>query len=156
MPARNWAADIVLGAWSIVKGLAVTLRNAARPRVTQNYPAQPTQVYPAYRGRMQHLRDAEGRLKCTACLACQKACPTLAIPTIEGDENKGRERRARNYVWDAGRCFFCNFCVEACPFDAIVLSREYSVVGETREELQLDLPRLLEPAKGELRGGERA
>lgn len=158
MRNRNWLADIVLGAWSIVKGLAVTLQNAARPRITQDYPAKPTRIYPGYRGRLQQLRDAEGRLKCTACLACQKACPTLALPTIEGDANKGRERRVKHYVWDAGRCFFCGLCVEACPFDAIVLSQDYSVVGETREELQYDLTRLLEPARGEVRerrGGKR-
>ena len=83
---------------------------------------------PALAGPLGHLRDEEGRLKCTACLACQKACPSAAIPTIEGDEKKGKERRAKTYVWDAGRCLYCGYCVEACPFDAIVMTQDYSIV----------------------------
>jgi len=144
----NLLAEIVIGAWSIVKGLAVTFQNALRPRVTRNYPAQHTIVSPRYRGRMVHLRDETGRLRCTACLACQKACPTLAIPLIEGDEKKGRERRARNYVWDWSRCLFCNLCVEACPFDAIRLGQQYTVVSASREGFRIELAELLEPERG--------
>ncbi len=148
MTRRHWLPDIVLGSWSIVKGLAVTLRNSARPRVTLDYPAKPATIHPRYRGRLQHLRDETGRLKCTACLACQKACPTIALPTIEGDDQKGREKRAKTYIWDSGRCLFCGYCVEACPFDALRMTQAYSVVGETREALQVGLEELLEPKGG--------
>jgi NADH-quinone oxidoreductase subunit I len=145
---RHWLWDIVVGLWSIANGLAVTLRNTARPRVTLDYPAKPVPIFPRYRGRLQHLRDETGRLKCTACLACQKACPTIALPTIEGDDKKGKEKRAKTYLWDAGRCLFCGYCVEACPFDAIRMTMDYSVVGETREALHLGLEQLLEPRGG--------
>jgi NADH-quinone oxidoreductase subunit I len=148
MTRRHWLPDIVLGTWSIVKGLAVTLRNTARPRVTLDYPAKPAPIYPRYRGRLQHLRDEEGRLKCTACLACQKACPTNALPTIEGDDKKGKEKRAKTYVWDAGRCLFCGYCVEACPFHAIRMTQAYSVVGESRDDLHVGLGQLLAPKGG--------
>jgi NADH-quinone oxidoreductase subunit I len=144
----NLLADIVLSVWSILQGLAVTFRNAFRPRITLNYPAVPTPVYPGFRGRLVHLRGEDGRQRCTACLACQKACPTLAIPTIEGDEKRGREKRARNYVWDPVRCLFCNLCVEACPFDAIILGSAYSIVGEARADTRLELAQLLEPKQG--------
>jgi NADH-quinone oxidoreductase subunit I len=140
------AAEVVLGAWSIIQGLSVTLWNwVRRPRVTENYPAEPARVYARFRGRLLHKRDEEGRLRCTACMACQKACPTLAIASILGDEGKGREKRAAAYVWDAGRCLFCRLCVEACPFDAIALGREYSTVGESREAVRFSLEQLLEP-----------
>jgi len=138
--------DVLLGAWSMVKGLGVTLWNwMRRPRVTVNYPTQPAFIHLRFRGRMIHRRDESGRLKCTACLACQKACPTLAIPLIKGDEKKGREKRAAEYVWDAGRCLFCNLCVEACPFDAITLGGTYSMVGESRSDTHRALDQLLEP-----------
>jgi len=80
-------------------------------------------------------------------MACQKACPTLAIVDIKGDEKKGRERRATAYLWDASRCLFCNQCVEACPFNAIELGQEYSMVAESREGARFELPELLEPAE---------
>ncbi len=148
---QNWLVAILTGAWSIVNGLAVTLLNSARPRVTENYPARRTTIGSRWRGRLAHLVDEEGRLKCTACLACQKACPSFAIFGIEGDDKKGRERRAKSYTWDAGRCLFCHYCVEACPFDAIELTQEYSVVTTTREALKFGLEQLTPPA----RGGER-
>ena len=144
----NLLADIVLGAWSIVKGLTVTFQNALRPRVTRNYPARRPEASPRWRGRLVHLRGDDGRLRCTACMACQKACPTNALPTIIGDAGKGREKRAQSYVWDASRCLFCNLCVEACPFDAIRLSDEYSLVGEERGDVVFDLERLLEAGQG--------
>jgi len=151
---RSLIGEVPLGAWSICKGLAVTLYNwVRRPRVTQNYPARPTRVFPRYRGRLMHLRDQAGRLKCTACLACQKACPTLALPLIRGDEKKGREKRATAYLWDSSRCLFCGLCVEACPFDAIALSQAYSTVAESRRELQFELEQLLEPAAAPAPGG---
>ncbi len=144
---QNWLVATMVGTWRILQGLAVTLRNSARPRVTENYPARRTHIT-HWRGRLTHLRDEEGRLKCTACLACQKACPSFAIPSIEGDDKKGRERRAKTYVWDAGRCLFCHYCVEACPFGAIELSNEYSVVSTTRDGLKFGLEQLLPPPPG--------
>jgi NADH-quinone oxidoreductase subunit I len=144
---HNLAAEVFIGAWSMCKGLQVTLFNwLRRPRITENYPAKPAYTYPRFRGRMVHKRDEAGRLKCTACLACQKACPTLAIPHIKGDDRKGREKRAAEYVWDGGRCLFCNLCVEACPFDAITLNGTYSTVGEHRADSHCDLEKLLEPS----------
>ncbi len=143
----NYLAEVVGGAWSIAKGMAVTLRNALRPATTQNYPAKRPPLAPAWRGKMVHKRGEDSRPRCTACMACQKACPTLAIVEIKGDEKKGRERRATSYVWDASRCLFCNQCVEACPFDAIALGGEYSLIGESRQASRFDLPELLEPAE---------
>jgi len=144
----NLLADTALGAWSIVKGLTVTFQTALRPRVTRNYPARKTAISERWRGRLVHLRGDDGRLRCTACLACQKACPTNALPTIVGDDKKGREKRAQTYLWDASRCLFCGLCVEACPFDAIRLSQEYSIIGEARPAVVFELDRLLEPEKG--------
>ena len=145
-PRPGLIADVFIGLWSMLQGLGVTLSNwLRRPRVTENYPAQPAHLYPRFRGRIVHKRDETGRLKCTACLACQKACPTLAIPHIKGDDGKGREKRAAEYIWDGGRCLFCHLCVEACPFDAITLHGSYSTVGESREDTHRSLDELLEP-----------
>ena len=146
---RNWLADILRGSWSILQGLSVTGRNFFRPVITENYPAERAAPSPRLRGKLIHLRETDGRPKCTACLACQKACPSVAIPVIEGDEKKGRERRVKTYIWDAGRCLFCGYCVEACSFGAIEMSQEHSVVGATRQELCRTLAQMLEAAPRE-------
>lgn len=143
---KNSLANVLFCACSIVKGLGVTLQNALRPRVTRDYPATRTHVFPRFRGRLVHRRGEDGRPRCTACLSCEKNCPTTAIGDLSGDDKKGRERRISTYVWAADRCLYCNLCVEACPFDAICLSLEYSTVGETREQTHFHLEDLLEPA----------
>jgi NADH-quinone oxidoreductase subunit I len=142
-------ADVLNGAWSLVVGLRVTLKNWMEPKITVQYPFKEKLSYaPRYRGRMVHLRDPEtGRLRCTACQACVKACPANVI-ALEGDDKKGRERRARSYVWNQPRCMFCNLCVEACPFKAIILSNETDSPAYSREDLVWQLDRMLEPWHG--------
>jgi len=40
------------------------------------------------------------------------------------------------------RCIFCGYCEEVCPEEAIFMSKEYEVVGETREEMVFHKDRL--------------
>ena len=146
---KNLIADIASGAWSLLVGLGVTLANWRRPRVTVQYPFRESLArFPRYRGRLVHLRDQEtGRLRCTACMSCVKACPANVL-TVVGDEAKGREKRAKSYEWREARCMFCNLCVESCPFDAIILSNELDSPAYERADLVWQLERLLEPLKG--------
>jgi len=147
---KNIITDIALSALSFLKGMWVTLLNWRRPRVTVQYPFKEKLAYfPRFRGRMIHLRDQDtGRLRCTACQACVKACPANVI-TVVGDDKKGKERRAQSYEWNQPRCMFCNFCVEACPFDAIILGNYMQQPAYARADLVLQLDQLLEPWTGE-------
>lgn len=146
---KNFVADFGESVASLIKGLWVTLINWRQPRVTVQYPFKQTLPRAErFRGRMVHLRDQEtGRLRCTACQACVKACPANVI-TVVGDEAKGKEKRARFYEWRQQRCMFCNLCVEACPFDAIVLGNDFDSPAYAREDLAWHLERLLEPWSG--------
>jgi NADH-quinone oxidoreductase subunit I len=60
-----------------------------------------------------------GKLKCTACDACAKACPTRCIALVGA--GKGKDRHPVEFVIDHNLCMYCNLCVEACPFDAITM-----------------------------------
>jgi NADH-quinone oxidoreductase subunit I len=146
---KNLVTDIGESAVSLIKGLWVTLANWRRPRVTVQYPfKQELARSERYRGRMVHLRDPEtGRLRCTACQACVKACPANVI-TVVGDEAKGKEKRAKSYEWRSQRCMFCNLCVEACPFSAIVLGNTPAAAVYNRADLVQQLDALLEPWSG--------
>ena len=138
--------DILDGTLSMFKGLWVTLKCWREPRVTVQYPFKEKLAYaPRYRGRMVHLRDRKtGQPKCTACQACVKACPANVV-SVEAGDGRGKDRRAKCYVWNEARCMFCNLCVEACPFDAIVLTNQTDGPVYDKEELVWHLERLLEP-----------
>jgi len=136
---------IFTGLWSIIKGLAVTLYNALRrPRITVMYPRErPEHLSPRTRGLFILRRDPEtGKLRCTACGLCEKACPSRVI-TIE-PEGSGKERHPKRYTMDLGHCLFCHLCVEACPFEALAMTPEFEIAGYDRSINILEFERLIE------------
>jgi NADH-quinone oxidoreductase subunit I len=134
----------------IAKGLVVTGRHfmqvfrtanrrKVRLHVVSEYPEVPTKLAPRFRGRLQLLRDAQGEIKCVACMACVKICPTQVI-TIEGGKQEGRKTRIPlRYDFEMERCVFCGFCVESCPFDAIILNDQFELASYEREDFSLGM-----------------
>ncbi|MDE2996834.1 MAG: 4Fe-4S binding protein, partial [Bacteroidota bacterium] len=43
------------------------------------------------------------------------------------------------------RCIYCGFCEEVCPEEAIVMSKEYDLTFQDREEAIFGMDRLLVP-----------
>ncbi|RLD03400.1 MAG: NADH-quinone oxidoreductase subunit I [Chloroflexota bacterium] len=146
----------------MVKGLSVTLKHFIQSYTgntgiregvriedptlggmfTVQYPEEKLPMYPRFRGALMHLRDPEtGMHNCTACGACVQACPQDCL-TVEGDEGKGKERRAATFTYELSRCIFCGLCVEACNFDAIEMSPDYELASGTGN-IVWDLDRLL-------------
>ena len=41
------------------------------------------------------------------------------------------------------RCIFCGYCQEVCPEEAIFLQEDYSLTGESREEMIYHKDKLL-------------
>ncbi len=81
-----------------------------------------------------------------ACYCCETACPAECI-TIEAAEvpDKAIEKVAIRYEIDLSRCIFCGFCVDACPEEALVMSREYDLATYERDaELAYGIDRLTE------------
>ena len=100
--------------------MRVTLRHLFTPAITVQYPTVRRTL--PLRSLNRHVLTVDlgnGKLKCTACDACAKVCPTRCI-TIVG-AGKGKERHPVEFVIDHNLCMYCNLCVEACPFDAITM-----------------------------------
>jgi len=143
----------------IVKGFGTTLRHfftsfgAGRTNLTMQYPEERREHYAPedgglepsnFRGVHRLNRDAEGRVKCVACMMCPTICPANCIH-IEAAESPwdDREKYPAKFEIDELRCIFCGMCEEACPVDAIELTPAYDIVGLSRQEMVFDKNKLL-------------
>ena len=63
--------------------------------------------------------------------------------TIEAEQAKDGTRRTTRYDIDLFKCIYCGFCEEACPTDAIVLTRIFEFHFEQRGEQVITKEQLL-------------
>jgi NADH-quinone oxidoreductase subunit I len=59
-----------------------------------------------------------------------------------------KEKKPLSFDIDLLRCCFCGFCEEACPKDAIKMSRDYEMAVSTRDQAIFDLDKLKREVKG--------
>jgi formate hydrogenlyase subunit 6/NADH:ubiquinone oxidoreductase subunit I len=137
---RAYLGDLLWGLWTLARALALTLRYLGRPAITVQYPDE-RRPQPL-RALNRHVLTTDphtGQLKCTACDACARICPTRCIELTGA--GKGKERRAATFAIDHNLCMYCNLCVEVCPFDAITMwTRIGELAAYTRSGLVYDLP----------------
>jgi NADH-quinone oxidoreductase subunit I len=94
------------------------------------------------------LQYPEDRTKCVSCQLCEFVCPPRAIKIIppgpETDPTTGNvEKRPKDFEINMLRCIFCGLCQEVCPEEAIFLQKDYSLNGESREEMVYGIDKLL-------------
>ena len=123
-------------AWSLIAGLGVTLKTMFRPSVTIQYPRVPIPVQPAFRGPVRLITDEQDQHKCVACLACQRICPTNAIPILTVTKNEQNKNVPVDFVFDDALCCYCGLCVEVCPTQALEHSAASDVVTGDRSILR--------------------
>jgi NAD-dependent dihydropyrimidine dehydrogenase PreA subunit len=76
---------------------------------------------------------------------CQQACPAECITIVAGEHPKiAYEKYPVVFDIDMMRCVFCGFCVDACPKDAIWMTRNYEMAFFNREEAVFSIDRLRE------------
>jgi NADH-quinone oxidoreductase subunit I len=77
---------------------------------------------------------------------CEFACPTDCITIVPGElVDSGIERYPLEFTIDMSRCMFCGLCEEACPEEAIVMSREIELGAFTRDDMIYAKDQLLVP-----------
>jgi NADH-quinone oxidoreductase subunit I len=123
-------------------------RTAAKDLAGGFYPETKWTVGEGYRGAPYLVKDPEGRTKCVSCQLCEFVCPPKAIritpPGPAGSPETGNvEKAPRDFEINMLRCIFCGYCQEVCPEEAIFLLKDYSINGESRNELIYHKDKLL-------------
>ncbi|OGR26707.1 MAG: hypothetical protein A2139_02210 [Desulfobacca sp. RBG_16_60_12] len=141
----SYFKEIAVGFWSLLAGMAVTIRYFVKPIVTVQYPREKIQMSPSYRGYPQFIIDPETAThKCIACEMCSRICPSQLI-TVEGTKFPGeKQKRATKYIHEHQYCSLCGLCVEVCPTTALEFSQVYRLVGFSREDCVIDHLTLLQ------------
>ena len=122
-----------------VKVFATANRRKVKLHVTNEYPEVAVKLAPRFRGRLTMLKDEQGEIKCVCCLACEKICPTQVI-TIEKGKKEGRKMPFPvRYDFEMERCIFCEFCVESCGFDSIILNHQFELAAYNREDFSIGM-----------------
>lgn len=133
--------ETLTGFKSLLIGMRITAREAAKPIITVQYPRETLKMPARFRGHIKLILDPEtGKPRCTACQLCAKACPSGCI-LLDGLKREGDKKKSvSSYELDFTMCSLCGSCVEACPSDAIEFSKEYNVVSLNRDQFgQMDL-----------------
>ena len=120
------------GTWSLIKGLAVTLKYCFKPATTLQYPTEKQPMTERFRGFVG-LRPE----KCIVCLQCTKICPTacLAITSTQQDKKKTLE----TFRYNMELCCFCGLCSQVCPTSAIIMTDGYEMTVYDRRKLDINL-----------------
>ncbi len=130
-----------------VRAMRMTLINFLRPVSTVEFPAVIRPRAERYRASFALLHDEQGDELCIGCLQCERICPSQVIAIKFGGKREspitGKKRGyADDFLLDLSACIFCELCVQVCPTDAIVMTREQEVPAYTREDLVLTMAKL--------------
>jgi NADH-quinone oxidoreductase subunit I len=144
----KYIAGILNGIYSLVSGMAVTIRELFVKKITEQYPENRATLHipERFRGELTMPHDENNEHACTACGICQTNCPNGTIEIIskmiEPTEEGGKPKKVLDkYVYDLGKCTFCNLCVISCPSNAIQFTNTFENSLFTREKLILQLNR---------------
>jgi NADH-quinone oxidoreductase subunit I len=90
---------------------------------------------------------------CTVCMLCARECPDWCIyidshkETVPEPAGRGRPR-VRNvldrFAIDFSLCMYCGICIEACPYDALFWSPQFSYAETDVRDLTHERDRLRE------------
>ena len=136
----NYFKDIIVGFFSLLGGMKITIGEFFAADVTQSYPDERWRMSPRTRGRVDMPLDPiSGAHKCTLCMMCVRACPNGSLEIVVGKGSDGKSRVLDQYIYKLSTCTLCELCVESCNFDAIRMAQDYEMATYDRQALTMIL-----------------
>jgi len=122
---------------TIADGLAITFSHFLRKPTTVEYPdrvADGLRVQDTLPFRYRGILEVDLEI-CTACLACERACPIDCI-VIDATKDKAAGGLVMTrFDIDMAKCMYCGLCSEPCPTGAIHHTPEFEGADYSLESL---------------------
>jgi len=124
--------------FGVIKGLAVTLAQLPKKKVTLQYP----EVRPVWPERFRGIHEFIPDL-CIACNQCARICPTGCI-SLSGSRDENKKMRIDTYDINFEICILCDLCTEVCPTEAVLMTDQFELAAYSRDVLYKDMEWLYE------------
>ena len=131
MPVSEYVGNITDTVKSAWEGMSVTLSYMFRRPMTVQYTGPEDArrtgelIQNTLPSRYRGFLEVDPEI-CTACQACERACPINVIAIeIEKDPANPKQRVMTRFDIDEAKCMFCGLCVEPCPTGAIQHTKEF-------------------------------
>jgi formate hydrogenlyase subunit 6/NADH:ubiquinone oxidoreductase subunit I len=137
MGLRSYVDNVTDAIRTIGEGMAITASHMVRKPVTLEYPdrlPEGVRVQDTLPFRYRGILEVDLEI-CTACLACERACPIDCI-VIDAEKDKAAGGLVMTrFDIDMGKCMYCGLCSEPCPTGAIHHTPEFEGADYSLESL---------------------
>jgi len=133
----TYLRNIKDAALTIADGMAVTFSHLVRRPYTVQYPDRlpdGVRVQDTLPFRYRGILEVDLEI-CTACLACERACPIDCI-VIDAEKDKAAGGLVMTrFDIDLAKCMYCGLCSEPCPTGSIHHTSEFEGADYSLESM---------------------
>ncbi len=136
----DYFKKVLTGGWSLLAGMAVTMRYMFKKPVTVIYPKERIPMK-RFKGPIAFVTDEKsGDHKCISCNACIKVCPSRCMSLESQKSALDNKRVLTDFKVNYMLCSLCSLCIDVCPTDALKHDDpNYDMVASTQREMVMDL-----------------